>query len=170
MGLCLFLATTSSAHAHGEMIPVFVAGLITIPLVLAITIIGIPLALVRGRSQLRTQHPEAVGVRYWLRLVVAFALSVPRATVDASFWTAAYWIPFVVAMIVEGSIHPDPPNESIRFSSLAWVLVPALIIGTILVSNRHRYQKKTRPNQPPLPTPGKCPSSSHDQVPGAADL
>jgi GNAT superfamily N-acetyltransferase len=26
------------------------------------------------------------------------------------------------------------------------------------------------PNQPPLPTPGKCPPSNHDQLPGAADL
>jgi hypothetical protein len=30
--------------------------------------------------------------------------------------------------------------------------------------------QESQPNQPPLPTPGKCPPSNHDQLPGAADL
>jgi hypothetical protein len=34
---------------------------------------------------------------------------------------------------------------------------------------RARKEKRSA-NQPPLPTPGKCPPSNHQQLPGAADL
>jgi hypothetical protein len=82
-------------------------------------------------------------------------------------------------------VVPNPKKDGLHIHlSLQWsegdvrrrvdeeVVVPYLKEASG-VAGSFRYSvawKEIRPNQPPLPTPGKCPPSNHDQLPGAADL
>jgi hypothetical protein len=55
---------------------------------------------------------------------------------------------------------------------ILFAITAFFLVGGIrgFLRSARRKRNPSRANQPPLPTPGKCPPSTHDQLPGAADL
>ena len=101
--------------------------------------------------------------------------------VSALIRTVAYSPCYVVLHIFVGMMMPLGCalfgvlwGES-DLSDISWFYgvpeaVVALTCFSISYTKRKRMIAKVTANQPPLPTPGKCPPSKHDQLPGAADL